>query len=173
MTKSASEMERIYREFRPKIARYVAARIENHADVEDLVSTILLKVFAHLEEYDETKGSLSTWIYAITRNQVIDYYKKRKTLPLPEGYEPKTTSFPAFADEILDELAYALERLPERQRNAVVLFYYAGLSHREIAQKMGITYANARKICSLGVCALKKHLRLTTEHLSRRANLTL
>ncbi len=173
MSKSASEMERIYREFQPKIARYVAARIENHADVEDLVSTILLKVFAHLEEYDETKGSLSTWIYAITRNQVIDYYKKRKTLPLPEGYEPKTTSFPAFADEILDELAYALERLPERQRNAVVLFYYAGLSHREIAQKMGISYANARKICSLGVSALKKDLCLAAEDPSRHANLTL
>lgn len=36
-------------------------------------------MYQKLERYDDSRASLSTWIYTITRNTVIDYYKKRKT----------------------------------------------------------------------------------------------
>lgn len=158
MTRITTDIDEVYREYQPRIARYVSMRIANRADAEDAVSAVFLKVVAHLAEFDESKGSLSTWIYAIARNQVIDYYRKPRAVAWPEGYEPVAQALPADADAALASLAVALERLPERQRSAVVLFYYAGLSHKEIAERMGVSYINARKLCSLGVAALRAEL---------------
>lgn len=158
MTGTATEIDEVYREYQPRIARYVAMRIANRADAEDVVSAVFLKVVAHIADFDERKGSLSTWIYAIARNQVIDYYRKPRAVPWPEDYEPVASSLPDDADAMLAGLADALERLPERQRSAVVLFYYAGLSHKEIAERLGVSYMNARKLCSLGVAALRLEL---------------
>lgn len=158
MTRNTADMDDIYREYQPRIARYVALRIANRADAEDAVSAVFLKVMAHISEFDERRGSLSTWIYSIARNQVIDYYRKPRAVAWPEGYEPVAASLPADADAVLESLAVALERLPERQRSAVVLFYYMGLNHSEIAERLGVSYANARKLCSLGVAALRMEL---------------
>lgn len=158
MIQSAPDFEQVYGEFLPKVARYVASRIANHADAEDVLSAVFLKVADRLAEFDASRASLSTWIYVIARNQVTDYYRRRSDLPLPDGFEPAGAPLPPDADELLDRLAIALEKLPERQRVAVVLRYYDGLDHRQIARRLGVSYASARKICSLGVLSLRKEL---------------
>lgn len=158
MNAIAPDMEQIYLEYQPRIARYVAARVSNRADAEDVVSCVFTKVLANLDKFDAQRGSFATWVYAIARNQVIDYYKKPRAVPWPEDFEPGAVELPADADGALAGLADALERLPERQRSAVILYYYAGLNHREIAERLGVSYMNARKICSMGVAALRAEL---------------
>lgn len=159
MAPDALDMSQVYAQFRPCIARYVAARVSNAWDAEDLVSAIFLKVLTYRDSYDPAKGPLSPWIYAIAHNQVADYYKKRRELPLPPGWED-IPSLPPQPDQALDQLSQCLSQLPPRQRSAVVLFYYCGLNHQQIAHKLGVSYANARKICSLGVAALRQAMNL-------------
>lgn len=70
--------DKIYLDYKEKVAAYVRNRIADPYAAEDVVSKIFLKVYRKLEYYDESRASLSTWIYSITRNTVIDYYKREK-----------------------------------------------------------------------------------------------
>ena len=72
------DKEWIYLEYKDKVTAYVRGKIGNEHDTEDIVSSVFLKVFQKIDDFDETKALLSTWIYTITRNTVIDHYKTRK-----------------------------------------------------------------------------------------------
>ena len=63
--------EKIYLEFKNKVSAYVAGKGISGHEAEDIVADVFLKVYKNLDRYDETKASLSTWIYTITKNTVI------------------------------------------------------------------------------------------------------
>ena len=71
-------MERIYTAYSGKVLGYIRARIQNYADAEDLQSEVFEKVFRKFADYDPEKAAVGTWIFTITRNTVIDYYRKTK-----------------------------------------------------------------------------------------------
>ncbi len=128
---------KIYAEYSVKVTSYVRSHVENANDREDIVSDIFLKVYAGLDRFDEAKASLSTWIYTISKNTVIDYYKKRKAVsPL--------TEVAAEADHDLDDLAEALSKLGERERDLIILHYYSGYTLKSIAEMMNISYIYAK-----------------------------
>lgn len=152
------DKEILYREYHPKVTRYVRSRIHQREDAEDIVSGVFVKVYANLDKYDPNKASISTWVYAITRNTVIDYFNRRKKAELPFDSELSYIKEQDLgnSDELLENLNNALSTLPELQQDIIILRYYFGLGHREISEKIGMSYANARKICSLAVAALRE-----------------
>ncbi|MGN0996044.1 MAG: RNA polymerase sigma factor [Candidatus Ventricola sp.] len=153
------DQEEMYRAYHPKVLRYVRARV-SPADAEDVAANVFVKAFAGLERYDARRGSLSTWIYVITRNAVIDYWKAGQNAPLSlEGHEEHLTQEQAAGmDGMLEALADAMDALTPLQRDVVMLHYYFGLRHAEIAEKMRLSPANVRKICSLALADLRKNL---------------
>lgn len=151
-------MEKIYLAYREKVFRYVRGKTRNDADAEDLTSDIFLKVQTALPSYDETKASLSTWIYTIAHNTVCNYYRdaKRRALTLDESAVAEESVDDEIENEILKErLAIALESLTEREQAIVVLYYYHGLSLQDIAIKMDVTYTNAKFIKHQAIGKLK------------------
>ena len=149
---NAGVMEKIYLEYREKVFRYVRGKVANAADAEDVTSEIFLKVQTSLDAYDEEKATLSTWIYTITHNTVCNYFRdeSKRALTLDENalYSDRDDGVMAeIENEILKEnLAIALETLTEREQDIIVLYYYHEIPLRDIAIKMGITYANAKFI---------------------------
>ena len=136
--------EDIYLAYYDKISAYVRGKVENHYDAEDLVSQVFEKVYGKLHSFDETKASLSTWIYTITRNTVTDYYCTRRIhASYDETYELPA---PEKDRDVLDTLADALMTLKTRERDLILLHYYKGLTLKEVADKMGMSYINAKVI---------------------------
>ena len=80
---SELKKEGIYREFHPKVSAYIASHINNKSEVEDLAASVFLKIYSSLGKYDENKASLSTWIYAITKNTVINHIRRQKFIFVP------------------------------------------------------------------------------------------
>ena len=151
-------MDEIYRTYRDPLRRYVSAKVENPADAEDLTEEIFLKVLSSLDAYDREKSSLSTWIYTIAHNTICNFYRDLQRHPLPE------LVLPAQADDVIEEieneilkeaLALALESLPEREQDIILMYYYYDLPLRDIALKMGITYTNAKFIKHQAIAKLK------------------
>ena len=150
--------EKLYRDFHPKVLGYVRAKV-SPADVEDVTADVFVKVYANLDRYDTQRGSLSTWIYAITRNTVIDYWKGQQNAPLSleDHLEHLTAESACGLDDRLEDLSQALDTLTVVQRDVVILHYYFGLQHAEIARRLHLTPANTRKICSLALASLRKN----------------
>ncbi len=144
MTAPLNRKEKIYAEYFEKVTGYIRSHIENDQDREDIASEVFLKVYAKLDSYDERKASLSTWIYIITKNTVIDYYKSRKSC------DPLTESIAAEEkrdmDSALDDLADALAQLGERERDLIILHYYSGYTLKSVADMMNISYIYAKVI---------------------------
>ena len=155
------EREAIYRRFHPKVMTYVRNRVDP-MDAEDVAADVFVKVYGNLPRFDSQKGSLSTWIYSITRNTVIDYWKCRNhaSLSLEEHPEHLTEEEALGMDGKLDALSEALSELSPVQRDVVILHYCFGLKHTEIGAKMGLSPVNTRKICSLALSSLRNNLRI-------------
>ncbi len=135
--------EKIYAEYSEKVKKYVRSHIADRCDREDVVSEVFLKVYSNLDRYDEGRASLSTWIYTITKNTVIDYYRSRK------NYEMLTeiaVTEKMELDSDLEALTKALERLGERERELIILHYYNGYTLKVVADMMRISYVYAKII---------------------------
>ena len=75
---TAEQQEKIYTAFHGKVMGYLCARINRRADAEDLCSEVFEKIFNRFDQYDKTKSSISTWVFTITRNTLIDHYRRSK-----------------------------------------------------------------------------------------------
>ena len=135
-------MERIYTEYHGKVMSYLRARIRGEADAEDLCSDIFEKIYLKYDDYDPTKAALGTWIFTITRNTLIDRFRRtRPTEELDENLSDDTEiDSDLIRTETLTELAGALRKLPQQLMDIVVLRYYDGKPLTEIAQIMGLSY---------------------------------
>lgn len=139
---NGEQPEQIYRDFYPKVRSYVGGKVNNPEDAEDLCADVFTKVYEKLPSFDASKASLSTWIYTITRNRVIDYFRSRR--PFAElGDDSAVTEGPENAlinSETLHLLAAALKELPEEQRDIVLLRYAKRHTLQSISTLMGLSY---------------------------------
>ncbi len=136
------DLEQIYAAYSGKVMGYIMARVQQRADAEDLCADVFEKIYRKLGEFDPGKASLSTWIFTIARNTVIDHYRKTKpTEDLDENLSDDTEVDASLTEqETLSELAAALNQLPQELRDIVVLLYYDRKPMTEIAELMHMSY---------------------------------
>ena len=133
-------IDEIYEEYYQKVFSYINSRINNYHDSEDLCEDVFIKVFKNMEKFDESKSALSTWIFNITKNTLIDFYRTRHdSYELLDNYEYVEEKDDVSQSELAD-LASALNKLNEEERDIIVLKYYEGYSLKEIGEKMSLTY---------------------------------
>ena len=140
------DAEQIYREYQPKVCAYVRGKIQDHHDAKDLVSTVFAKILQKLDSYDPAKVSVSTWVYTITRNMVTDYFRTRRSMVAFEDYFLDDSPAMDLAEDVLNNLAEALMRLKEKERELIVLHYYSGRTLKTVAEMMSMSYVNAKVI---------------------------
>ncbi len=139
---TSSEWEELYSQFSGKVMGYIISRVQRRADAEDLCSDVFEKVYRKYDAYDSSKASVSTWIFTITRNTVIDYFRrKRPTEELDENLaDDSEVDESVLNEESLSELAAALRELSPELQKIVVLMYYDGKPMTEVAQIMHLSY---------------------------------
>ena len=139
---TAAQQEELYTQYRGKVLGYIRARVNNREDAEDLCQDVFVKVFRAADRYDAEKSAPGTWIYAVTRNAVTDYFRKnRPAEELPEDLTDDALPEDAVMQTaLLDELAAALEQLPDELTDIIVARYYDRLPLTEIAERMGLSY---------------------------------
>lgn len=149
----------IYRKFYPKVLGYVCSHINNRANAEDIATDIFLKIYSKLDSFDDSKASLSTWIYTVTRNTLTDFFRTRKVHEeIPETLaDDSAVEDNLLNAEMLDTLADGLEALEERERDIVILRYYSGKTLKEIGEQMGISYAYVKVLHNKALVQLRNY----------------
>ncbi len=158
--KSLLTYEEVYQTYEKKVMGYIRSKINNPSDAEDLHSIVFTKVFEKFDSFDQTKASVSTWVYTITRNTVIDFFRVRKVhQELGEADVVEEDAFQGiFDEETLGELASALEKLPERERDLIVLHYYHNIQLKEIAVRMSMSYSNCKIVHNKALMKLRSYM---------------
>lgn len=153
--------EQLFKEYKNKVFGYIFNRIHNYADAEDLTSDVFAKVVSHIDSFNPEKASASTWIYVITKNTLIEYFRKQRMtedieeLQIPVDDEPVDKLVMEERQEIL---AKALSELPEKMRDIIVARYYHGFRFSKIGEMMDLSETNARVTHMRALAKLKEIL---------------
>ena len=131
----------------------LAVTITNDARMaEDVAQEAFLRAWRHGTTFDARRGSVATWLLAITRNLAIDAMRVRRPLAIdPDSLvalaAPARGPGPAetvAADDDAGRLHIAISGLPDEQRRAIVLAGLLGLSGSEVAEHEGIPLGTAK-----------------------------
>ena len=157
------DTEKIYREFHPKVYQYLVNRMGSIEDAEDMAQTVFLKVFTKLDTFDATKSSLSTWIFNITRNTMIDHQRSMTLRIHDEIPETQADDSPDMLDNLIMEqeqelLADALEKLTRDERDLIILHYYKEYTLLQIADLMRRPYGQIKRLHMKALQKLKLQL---------------
>lgn len=154
------EKDQLYREYNKKILYYIRGKGISEQDAEDMCANIFVKFYNSLDTFDPSKASPSTWLYRITQNTVIDFFRQKKHFAelneemvfIDQGFDD------VLNNETLTELAQALMKLDVRSRALVVLVYYDGKTLKEAAQQLNMSYSNSKIIMKKALSELKQFL---------------
>lgn len=149
--------ETIYSEYYSKVYGYIISKINNRQNAEDIASDVFVKIYEKLDTFDESKASLSTWIYTITRNTLTDYYRTRQVFSeINDDMEDGTSVEEDICNaESLEQLADALETLDKRERDIIILHFYSGKTLKEIARILDVSYAYVKVLQNKALGNLK------------------
>ncbi len=138
----APEREEIYCTYSGRVMGYITARVQRRADAEDLCADVFEKVYRKLDEYDRDRARLGTWIFTITRNTVIDYFRKQKpTAELDENMPSESeVDESILKEETLKEMAQALKEMPPELQNIIVLVYFRKHTLLEVSKMVHLSY---------------------------------
>ena len=156
-TKDSIQSE-VYRLYYNKVFGYVLNRVHSRADAEDITSEVFLKVFSKSDEFDLHRSGASTYIFRVMQTTLADFYRKNKIVYTSLEEVSDEIDERENLDELLTSLDDALDILNERELAIVILHYYHGLSHKEVAKKMQLSYVNVRQICHVALEKLRKEL---------------
>jgi RNA polymerase sigma-70 factor (ECF subfamily) len=133
-------------------------------EAEDVVQDAFLKLWNRPETWNENKGAkFTTWFYRVVTNLAIDNKRKKKPLANNDVLDYMPDSAPR-ADEAMIEmqeqklLEHAIQDLPERQKTALNLCFYEGLSNKEAAEIMGVGVKALESLLMRAKAALKEEL---------------
>lgn len=139
-------------------------------EAEDLTQEVFLRVFRTLKSYRAEEGNFSTWLTSLTRNLLIDHYRKarrdRVLEPLDEQLPilEEKTGATVQADSITrgreaeETLQTALGKLSPELREAVILRNVSEMEYREIAQVLGVPEGTVKSRINRGRAELGRWL---------------
>jgi RNA polymerase sigma-70 factor (ECF subfamily) len=119
---------------------------------EDVAQEALLRAWRHAGSFDPRRGTVTTWVLAITRNLAIDTIRVRRPTAVDPASLPgldlafshaSPDEIPGFHDDV-DQVRAALGDLPEEQQRALVMAGLLGYTAREIGEIEGIPLGTAK-----------------------------
>src|SRR5271168_2805682 len=140
------------------------------SEAQDLTQDVFLRVFRSLGSFRSTEGSFSTWLARLTRNLLIDHYRRTRNeritdsieeqLPRVEETRMTTRSDSAVAGREASELLQgALAKLSPELRETIILRDLQDLEYREIAQILAIPEGTVKSRLNRGRAELARVLR--------------
>lgn len=151
--------EKIWQQYHLRLRAFIKSRISDDAAVDDTLQNVFLKMHTGVPSLkDETR--LQSWLYQITRNAIIDYYRCQK--PTVDISEYLAHPEPDAGEKVTQELSQCLQpmiqMLPEKYREAVILSELKGLTQREVARIQGTSLSGAKSRVQRGRALLKEML---------------
>lgn len=149
----------IWQEYHSRLLHFIQSRVGEPTVAEDILQDVFIRIGNRLDSLKED-GKLRSWIYQITRNAIIDYYRShRESIQLPESLSMPEEDI---TDKIREELARCMrpmiDELPDTYREAILLSEIEGLTQKEVAERQAISLSGAKSRVQRGRGMLKEML---------------
>lgn len=152
----------MYEAHRLSVYRYLRAKTASDDEALDLTAVTFERAFANHRRFRRRDGGVHAWLLRIARNAAIDAIRRRRPTVDLAGADALLGRRAIEADRIDQQHADMLDlvsRLPEDQRDSLLLRYAAGLTAREIGLVIGKREAAVQKHIERGLATLREALR--------------
>jgi len=150
------------------LQRFLLRMTGNAADADEVSQEAFLRIWSHAGRWQPDRVKFTTWLYRIARNLAIDRHRKNR--------ETTDDDLTMIVDDSLDAahaidadrrqrlLRGAVAQLPERQRTALVLCHFDGMSNQDAAAVLEVTVEALESLLSRARRTLKTTLRPLLDH---------
>jgi len=123
------------------IKRYARKFTQDQETINDITQNVFLKAFSHINSFN-TKLKFSTWLYRIAHNELVNFLKKKKELPLFDFdtfWPGLTASKKELESEtektmLLEAFEKCLQKVPAKYKEVITFYYLENLSYEEISE---------------------------------------
>ena len=148
----------------------LAAHMLGSTDAEEVVQEVFLRCWNKAEQFDAARGSFRSWFLTVARHYVLNELRRHTLHQRLQAVAEIDQLLASAADPAADveavawqhvqqdDILRALTGLPDEQRQALVLAYFGGLSHAQIAQHLGWPLGTVKKRIQLGLQKLRTAL---------------
>lgn len=153
----------LFRRYAPKVKGHLVARGCAAGVADELTQEVMLVLWRKAALFDSIKGNLGTWLYAISRNGLLNQLRhdgrRVAEIDVPDSVEaPPTGEQQVLAAERARALMASVERLPAEQREVLVSAYWQGRTLQECATERKLPLGTVKTRVHLAVARLRNLL---------------
>lgn len=142
---------RLYDIYADRVYRHIYYRTSNVKDAQDLTQEVFIKAWQGLPKYKRTKTPFAGWLFTISHNRIIDYYRTKKDyvyLNNETSIKDHNKSPEKLVDEEFtqQEIREVILQLPEDQRQVILMSFIEGFKYSDIAATLNKSEGNIRVI---------------------------
>lgn len=154
--------DQLFRKYSPKLFRFALSLLKSDDDAREIVQETFFRIWNRRQEIAPDK-SFKSFVFTISYNLMIDQLRLRLKDQeyrrfLSENFEigQERLSVTIDYDTLCSQIEQAVDELPDRRKTIFTLSRNAGMSHREIAEKMGVSVKTVENQINLSL----KHIRM-------------
>ncbi|MBL4762151.1 MAG: sigma-70 family RNA polymerase sigma factor [Gammaproteobacteria bacterium] len=125
-------------EYRKKLLAFIQAKVETTEDAEDILNDVF-STLVKIANENKSPGNLGPWLYHVTKNRIVDYYRSKKTFEqLPEDLteqHEETNTIKSISKCMLP----MIRALPENYQQPLMLSEIEGKKYKEVATELDLT----------------------------------
>lgn len=149
----------LWQEHHDALLAFIHSRVPDRVASSDILQEVFLKILTRLSTLND-QDKLQSWLYQIARNSITDHYRQRR-IEMLESLEDTPEALPE-DDSAMRHMESCLRpmilSLPPLYREALLLSEIEGLSQKELALRLGISYSGAKSRVQRGRVLLRKVL---------------
>ncbi|MEM7342995.1 MAG: RNA polymerase sigma factor SigZ [Chloroflexota bacterium] len=148
--------ELIWLELSQALRDFIKRRVQNEADADDILQDVFYKIHQNIEGLKDKKR-FRAWVYQISRNAIIDHYRRRNVwVELLDTLPAEPLPELSVSQELAACLRPMVDQLPDKYREALILTEFEGLTQKEMAEHLGLSISGAKSRVQRARQALKQ-----------------
>lgn len=155
----------LYDETSPMLNGLLRRMLERQEDAEEILLDVYLKAWKNASAYSDKRGSVQAWLVIMARNAAIDRIRQHRAQPRVVGLAAEDGIDPESPDDSPETLTAdgqrrrriraVIAQLPPEQRQAVELAFFGGLTHFELAERLGEPLGTVKSRIRMGLIRLR------------------
>jgi len=156
----------LYQRVAPAVFGLVSKVVRNPAQSEEVAQEVFVELWRTASRFDPARGTARSWIMTCAHRRAVDRVRSAESAARRDDLAGRRDQGRPY-DEVVEQVETSLERehvrrgleaLTDLQREAVVLAYYGGYTHREIAELLGVPSGTVKTRLRDGLIRLRDHL---------------
>jgi len=141
-----------------RVATYARQLNRDRQLDDDILQEVFTSVWTRAASYNAARGDAAGWLYTLTRNKVIDLWRRGSKGGQAEEIDDRRLPAPREEDDLRLTLRQALAHVSPEQRQAIEMAYFDGLTYQEAAHELELPEGTLKSRIRLGLRAMRNVL---------------